>query len=255
MKHKVYTWGFPYLDYPLDVLVSCNCRLKKSRVPEKIQSTMYYPNLTFVNVCMLLIPGRYGYACLAYDCARHMVYMRVSLFWLSPQSISFVWLKLCIHSLVVPNYSFNIASKFTSSCIIACPYAHHPSTVGLSPLEALPIFTLRCLNFPHSEAQLCCRDSPSQSLKVTIPLMGHPPHGIDCEPDSVTGIFPTQRPNSAAGISPTRRIKFAGIVNRTAPTQNTTNLPNHPHAKSNIPELKISTPRRHGQFQTTQMVK
>ena len=40
------------LGYPLDVLASDDYRLEVLRTLEKTQSSMYYPNITFVNVSM-----------------------------------------------------------------------------------------------------------------------------------------------------------------------------------------------------------
>ena len=55
-KHMVYTLGFVCLDYPLDVLVSCDYKLEASNILER-HSPMYYLNITFVNVCMCYSSG------------------------------------------------------------------------------------------------------------------------------------------------------------------------------------------------------
>jgi len=49
--HSIYMRVFLF-GLPLNVLVSCDYRLEESRVPEKIHLPRYYPNITFVKVCM-----------------------------------------------------------------------------------------------------------------------------------------------------------------------------------------------------------
>ena len=105
---------------------------------------------------------------------------------------------------------------------------------------------------------------------------------------SIVGISPTRRPNSVAGIFFLSKSQVHSSANGLQPHSkvyvnptlllgfffhseakslqvpltglpplgnNTVNLPNRPHTKSNVPELKIGTPRRYDRVRTESMVK
>jgi len=143
---------------------------------------------------------------------------------------------------------------FNLSRFIAFLCVHHPSTVDQRAFVSQVVFLYRarntnassrtrflCWDFSHSEnsplsdffhskSLLCCGISLTQSpTKFSTPLLGFSPHS---EVKSLHVPLMEQPP-----------LK-----------NNTTSLPNHPHAKSNILELKISTSRRHDRFRTILIV-
>jgi len=76
--------GVSCFDYPLNVLVSCDYNLEESRIPEKVQWPRYYPNITFVNMSMCYPETIWLCMSNLYLRETYGIYMRVSLFELSP---------------------------------------------------------------------------------------------------------------------------------------------------------------------------
>ena len=120
------------------------------------------------------------------------------------------------------------------TCIIAFLYVHHSSTVKFFPLSNS---TIRCWKFSHSDPNSAVRIFHSQSLKFTALLMGQ--------------TF-TQKHTWILfrcwdfSHSKAENLQVSLMV-LNPHKNNTTNLPNHPHAKSNVSELNTSTSRRQDQ--------